>query len=113
MNLHILFAPPQADIHDASIPPTATLPLTLDEEVQYRCAGFIQAELERHAEDMEALSPPTSEDSDNASDNEHSNDEEYRTKRKGKGKKPERNGVTGAAISFYCKPLPVDRHFNS
>ena len=49
MNLHILFAPVQAT-DDVAVPPTAAMPLTLDEETQYRCAGFVQAEIERYAE---------------------------------------------------------------
>lgn len=100
MNLHILFAPPQPDADDANVPPTATLPLTLDEEVQYRCAGFVQAEIERYAEDMEELSPPASEESDLTSDNGRSDGEEKKSKRKGKGKQPERNGTTSMSISF-------------
>lgn len=30
----------------------ASVSLTLDDEVQYRCAGYIQAEIERYAESL-------------------------------------------------------------
>lgn len=92
MNLHILFAPVQTSGADDSLPPPAVLPLILDEELQYRCAGFIQAEIERFSEDIEELSPPPSEAS--GSDNDMSADEgDKRTK--GKGKQAARNGTKG------------------
>jgi cohesin complex subunit SA-1/2 len=94
MNLHILFAPVQGVDDDAQVPSTAMMPLSLEEEVQYRCVGFIQAEIERYAEEAEELSPPPSEASDNSgTEREHSHDDD-RPRRKGKqSKRSSQNGV--------------------
>lgn len=32
--------------------PIASISLSLDDEIQYRCAGYIQAEIERYAESL-------------------------------------------------------------
>ncbi|KAI0052365.1 hypothetical protein FA95DRAFT_1675331 [Auriscalpium vulgare] len=61
MNLHILFCPPSAE--DADEAPSALLSLTLDDEVQYRCAGFVQAEIDRYADEFGG-SPAESQASD-------------------------------------------------
>ena len=45
-----MFASANAFSPDGTPLPTATLALTLDDETQYRCAGYIQAEIERYAE---------------------------------------------------------------
>lgn len=50
LNLHILFCPPRdSEVED---PPRTLLSLSLDEEVQLRCAALVQAEIERFAEDV-------------------------------------------------------------
>lgn len=92
MNLHILFAPVEASSMDIPVPPMAIMPLTLDEETQYRCAGFIQAEIERYAEEIEELSPPPSEGSDEEGDK--SGDEAPAANKRKKVKKTAQNGVT-------------------
>jgi cohesin complex subunit SA-1/2 len=53
MTLHILFCPMQTIAADGGLFPTASLTLTLDDEVQYRCAGFVQAEIEKFAEGID------------------------------------------------------------
>ncbi|KAG1740516.1 uncharacterized protein EDB91DRAFT_353827 [Suillus paluster] len=53
MTLHILFCAEQTMTPDGRVLPTAALPLELDVEVQYRCAGFIQAAIEQYAEVLE------------------------------------------------------------
>ena len=50
LNLHILFCPPRDS--EAEDPPRTLLLLTLDEEVQIRCAALVQAEIERFAEEV-------------------------------------------------------------
>ncbi|KAI0301249.1 hypothetical protein BC826DRAFT_1155978 [Russula brevipes] len=50
LNLHILFCPPPDS--EAEDSPGNLLSLTLDEEVQIRCAAFVQAEIERFAEEV-------------------------------------------------------------
>ena len=67
MNIQILFCPAQSVAPDGSPLPTAALALTLEEETQYRCAGFMQAEIERYAEDLEELSAPEDDSADGAS----------------------------------------------
>lgn len=57
MDLHILFLPRRPvdgdDTGDQAPNPLAEFALTLDDELQYRCAGFLQAEIERFAEFMD------------------------------------------------------------
>jgi len=50
LDLHVLFASTNAFDPDGNPLPIAKLALTLDDEVQYQCAGYIQAEIERYAE---------------------------------------------------------------
>ena len=50
LNLHILFCPPRDS--EAEDPPRTLLLLTLDEEVQLRCAALVLAEIERFAEEV-------------------------------------------------------------
>jgi cohesin complex subunit SA-1/2 len=53
MTLHILFCAERTTTADGRVLPTAALPLELVDEVQYRCAGFIQAAIEQYAEVLE------------------------------------------------------------
>lgn len=50
LNLHILFCPPRDS--EAEDPPRTLLSLSLDEEVQLRCAALVQDEIERFAEEV-------------------------------------------------------------
>lgn len=93
MHLHILFCPAQSIAPDGSRLPTSSLPLTLNDEVQYRCAGFIQAEIERYAEELEEASPVADLDSENDDDSgdDHSENERHTKGGKthvAKGKQP-------------------------
>jgi cohesin complex subunit SA-1/2 len=54
LNLHILFCPPPDSEAEDSL--GNLLSLTLDEEVQIRCAAFVQSEIERFAEEVAAHS---------------------------------------------------------
>ena len=85
MNLHILFCQPS----EGTVLPTSVLAITLADEVQYRCAGFVQAEIERYADALEEESPEE-EDEDEESDRD--SEDEGKSKRKKakkvKGKKP-------------------------
>ncbi|KAH7883079.1 hypothetical protein F5I97DRAFT_1979019 [Phlebopus sp. FC_14] len=53
MNLHILFYPMSATAPDGQSLATEASALQLNDEVQYRCAGFIQATIEQYAELLE------------------------------------------------------------
>ncbi|KAG0699163.1 hypothetical protein DFH29DRAFT_1070800 [Suillus ampliporus] len=74
MTLHILFCAEQTTTPDGRVLPTAALPLELDDEVQYRCAGFIQAAIEQYAELLEEGQAP--EEEEEASDSGESSGEE-------------------------------------
>ncbi|KAI0772878.1 hypothetical protein BD413DRAFT_622407 [Trametes elegans] len=68
LTLHILFCPSETTAPDGTRLPTAALPLSLDDEVQYRCAGFVQAEIERYAEELAEDTPEEEHNSDEESD---------------------------------------------
>jgi len=75
--------------------PIASLALSLDDEVQYRCAGFIQAEIERYAEELDESTPSNDKGSDADESNESENDHAPAGKgKKGKGRKPPKDGET-------------------
>ena len=87
MNIHILFCPAQSIAADGSALPTASLALSLDEEAQYRCAGFVQAEIERYAEEMEELTPVNTEEEEPASDDQAEDRGSAKPKKGNNGKK--------------------------
>ncbi|KAL4076765.1 hypothetical protein V8B97DRAFT_2084279 [Scleroderma yunnanense] len=70
MNLYILFCPTQATAADGQDLPTEPLAIQLDDEVQYRCAGFIQATIEQYAELLEADRPQEESQKDDSSEDE-------------------------------------------
>lgn len=75
MNIHILFCPARTIAADGGLLPTASLALSLDDEVQYRCAGFIQAEIELFSEDIGAELSPADDASDEGLTSEGENQE--------------------------------------
>jgi cohesin complex subunit SA-1/2 len=100
MNLHILFCPTQTIGADGGLLPLASLALTLDDEAQYRCAGFIQAQIERYAEDIDdgvTTADETASDRDSSDDSEPKEAGERLKNRtgKGKGKSSEKDRVAG------------------
>ncbi|KAJ7481621.1 hypothetical protein FB451DRAFT_132924 [Mycena latifolia] len=79
ISVHILFGPEQK------------MDVTLDDEVQFRCAGYVQAEIERYAETL--IEPEGEDDEDEDEDEEKENDSGDEGsdagdggKKKGKGK---------------------------
>ncbi|KAN0139259.1 hypothetical protein V8E53_002760 [Lactarius tabidus] len=86
LNLHILFCPPQDSIAEDS--PRTLLSLTLDEEVQLRCASFVQAEIEVFTEEVAVRSETAG--GDGSEDGGVSGDDDATPKKGGgrKGKKP-------------------------
>ncbi|KZT04963.1 uncharacterized protein LAESUDRAFT_702953 [Laetiporus sulphureus 93-53] len=105
MNLHILFCPAQSIAPDGSRLPTASLALSLDDEVQYRCAGFIQAEIERYADELEEAGPARegSSDEDEESDSSRLGDEAQAKA----GKKAVANGDQSARQRSIVKRNPL------
>lgn len=89
MNLHVLFCPTEKVGADGASFPIASLALSLDDEVQYRCAGFIQAEIERYAEE---LGEATSEVQNGSDDDDASSESEDESAPAAKGKKAKAGG---------------------
>jgi cohesin complex subunit SA-1/2 len=98
LDLHVLFAAP--DPHQGVALPTASVSLALDDEVQYRCAGYIQAEIERYAESL-GSGPPDDEEEDGEkdSDGEETSDgeqgDEAKKAKRAKGRKAPKEGWLG------------------
>ncbi len=88
MNLHILFCPPRG--LEAEDPPRTLLSLTLDEEVQFRCAALVQAEIERFAEEVAEHDEAT----DRSDDEGASGDDDAAPK---KGRRKNKKALNGTA----------------
>lgn len=86
MTLHILFCTERTMTSDRRVLPTAAFPLELDDEVQYRCAGFIQAAIEQYAEVMEEGAAPDGEEHPSESGESSGEDNVPAKSNKGKGK---------------------------
>lgn len=109
MNLHILFSPAQTASADGSASPTASLALTLDEEVQYRCAGFVQAEIERYAEELEVQSPQDDGDSDEDGSDDQGDDRGSAQPKKGNNRRKEKasKGEPSGKQSSLAQHIPL------
>jgi cohesin complex subunit SA-1/2 len=77
--------------------PLSSLSLSLDDEVQYRCAGYIQAEIERYAETLNREG--MDEEGENDNDTDETSEEEQpdntttgRKKRTGKAHNSPKKG---------------------
>ena len=97
LNHHILFSADQPTLPDGSASPLAAISLALDDEMQYRCAGYIQAEIERYsdflADNDGSAGSDDAEKSDKESDNEkEAEGEEGASKKKRNPKKSQDNG---------------------
>ena len=95
MNLHVLFCPTETVRPDGSSFPTASLALNLDDEVQYRCAGFIQAEIERYVEEVGTPTFAESGDDKESSDSEQDTIALTKGRSKVRGKKSNKDHVSG------------------
>ena len=96
LDLHVLFSARQTVSADGTPLPIVLLALSMDDEVQYRCAGYIQAEIERYAEflDDEDADDARKSDADESSGDE--NEGNQITKEVKARKKAHREGL----ISF-------------
>lgn len=91
----------------------ASVSLSLDDEVQYRCAGYIQAEIERYAEsldvgDAEDEDVMLDSDGEPLSDGEQADDPNKKV-RPGKGKRTFKEGQ----IPCPCLSCPFLMHLQS
>ncbi|KXN89772.1 Cohesin subunit psc3 [Leucoagaricus sp. SymC.cos] len=117
LDLHILFAPTQLvpDLEFGSVEEVDPMSLKLDDETQYRCAGYIQAEIERFAELLEedAAAVGRAETPEKGgSDDEHASgedeDENGREKEKEKEKEKERKMDTESRSWLEREYLFID-----
>ncbi|KAG7442823.1 uncharacterized protein BT62DRAFT_935557 [Guyanagaster necrorhizus] len=92
LDLHVLFSATQTVAADGSQLSTATVALTMDDEAQYRCAGYVQAEIERYAEIAQGAEEEDK--SDDGSDVDSGDDNEVAKKAKMKGKGKAKSVVT-------------------
>lgn len=73
LDIHVLFTPSEIVGADGAPLATSTISLSLDDETQYRCAGYVQAEIERYVDSLnESLE---GEKSGKGSDDENSDEE--------------------------------------
>lgn len=86
MNIHILFCPSQATSPRGDALPTEPLSLQLDEDVQQRCAGFIQSCIEQYAELLEDGGRAQDEEPSSEQDESSEEEEPAPTAKDGKGK---------------------------
>lgn len=104
--MHILFCATETTAPDGSRLPTAALPLSLDDEVQYRCAGFVQAEIERYSEEIaegHSEDRGSSEEDDDDDEDPEPEEQPKGKKGRGKGKTAAKAPVPGAwAPSIYA-----------
>ena len=91
LDLHVLFSAKQTLSADGNPLPVASLALTMDDEVQYRCAGYIQAEIDRYAEFLDDNADEDDNQKSDADELSEDEDEGNATtkKKEGKAKKTE------------------------
>jgi cohesin complex subunit SA-1/2 len=97
LNLHILFCPPRDS--EAEDRPRALLSLTLDEEVQLRCAALVQADIERFAEEVAENG-----EADDRSDDEGASGDDDAAPKKGTRKR-NKNALNGIAAVPAGTPI--------
>ncbi|KAG5728111.1 Cohesin subunit psc3 [Termitomyces sp. T112] len=68
LDLHVLFAPGATYDANGNPSPMASISITLDDEVQYRCAGYVQAEIERYADTLGSTSDESEQDQNQSGD---------------------------------------------
>jgi cohesin complex subunit SA-1/2 len=105
MNLHVLFSSSEAVHPDGQEFPLARLSLSMDDEVQYRCAGFVQAEIERYAEELEPDRPAKAAESDDGFSSQSEDDDNPDT---GQGKRGKHDGKKSGEDEGICLLLFSD-----
>ncbi|KAF5323111.1 hypothetical protein D9611_009237 [Ephemerocybe angulata] len=100
LNHHILFSPDQPTLPDGSLSPLAAISISFDDETQYRCAGYIQAEIERYSDFLADNdgSAKSLEEGDKSED-EESNAENADEDENGAGPSKKRKGKKKAAAA--------------
>jgi cohesin complex subunit SA-1/2 len=97
LNIHNLFHPAGPDATGSRLA-LGSMALSMEDEVQHRCAGYIQAEIERYAEDIEDIAEDDGDDSEPS----ESDDETLRKTKKRKERK-----ATTRGMAFYRAMLRV------
>ncbi|KAG6913621.1 hypothetical protein DXG01_005518 [Tephrocybe rancida] len=75
LDIHVLFAPGDDYEADGNLTPMASISLTLDNEVQYCCAGYIQAEIEQYADSLDVAGDEDAEQGQDQSGDESGDDQ--------------------------------------
>jgi cohesin complex subunit SA-1/2 len=101
MTIHVLFNPLQVTSGDGSFLRNSQDSIVLEDEVQYRCAGFVQAEIERFAEHFEDGAAGV--DEDGKSGSESSDDGDLQPKKR-KKKPITTHDVPVLSNSMFCVP---------
>ncbi|KAK0498783.1 hypothetical protein EDD18DRAFT_1318874 [Armillaria luteobubalina] len=103
LDLHVLFSAAQTIAADGSQLSTATVALTMEDEAQYRCAGYVQAEIERYAEIVQEGDEEENKSNDGSDvDSGDENDTAKGAKKKGKGTtKPAATEKEGKSLTHY------------
>ncbi|KAH8112371.1 hypothetical protein DFH11DRAFT_1607236 [Phellopilus nigrolimitatus] len=83
LTLHILFLASSENVEGKEAP-LAPLALSMSDEVQYRCAGFVQAEIERYAEELEGDRPQHSDSGSDSAPETAEKKKSHTARRKGK-----------------------------
>jgi cohesin complex subunit SA-1/2 len=97
MTIHVLFAPVQGVEGDIPLLPSTIIPVKLDDEAQFRCAEYIQTEIERYAEELEESTTATEGNQDSSELSDPSEEETQKTKKskeKATDATPKNNGTS-------------------
>jgi cohesin complex subunit SA-1/2 len=81
-----------------------SLLLTMDDEAQHRCAGFLQAEIERYAEEMEDASDVASNKEDKEDSSSDSDDDEQDKPAQKDRKSAKMQKIRQEKLGMYCYP---------
>lgn len=104
LDLHVLFAPGATHDANGNPSPIAAISITLDDEVQYRCAGYIQAEIERYADTLTSASDDNEQvqnQSGGESEDEQPAEDADGTAKRSKGKKREVESTFSFSLIAY------------
>lgn len=103
LDLHVLFSSSNAVSPEGNPLPIASLALTLDDEVQYRCAGYIQAEIERYAEFLDDENEDEEDKSDGSDEQEDAEgDKVPKQSKTKKAKKAPKEGLLSSLTRTIC-----------
>lgn len=114
--IHTLFLPKQGDAEGQPYP-AASVPLEMPEKMQYRLDGFLEAELERYADELAEHDEDAHEGSDGEDTIRGSSDDEdepvKKTSKKTKKAKPSKGKTLGKVYPPRGKMFVLNRSFTA